>query len=316
MEHMIELKNSLNKISDFIEDKDDVIFIDFPFHHNVGDLLILAGTIKFFENYSINIKMHLSANNINYNLIKKNITDNTTILCHGGGNFGDIYSLHQELRESILREFPRNRIIILPQTAFFSNQDNMSKSKEIFRSHNNLIMFARDKVTYDMFKNFTDNTYLMPDMAHELYGILPKSLVSKKTLYFLRKDVEQNPIQHQIEEEIKNSDCFDWDIIITKSDKRVTSIIWKLIGLNNRVKSKSLNELIFKIWYKHTLILVTRASKIFSSYENVVTSRLHGHILSCLLDIPSSLVDNSYGKNKAYYEVWTKDLAITSLRKE
>lgn len=88
---MYSLKSKLIKILDFIEDKNDVIFVDFPLYHNIGDLLIMAGTMKFFKNNSIRVKLHLSAHNLN---IDKAITKNTTIICQGGGNFGDLYDTH------------------------------------------------------------------------------------------------------------------------------------------------------------------------------------------------------------------------------
>lgn len=53
----------------------------------------------------------------------------------------------------------------------------------------------------------------------------------------------------------------------------------------------------------------------FSSHEKVITLCLHGHTLSCLvytpssiLHPPSSILDNSYGKSTAYYELWKKHL--------
>lgn len=65
---MYALKAELLKILDFIEDKEDVIFVDYPLDHNVGDLLILHGTISFFENNSMNVKSHLSVYNIDIEL--------------------------------------------------------------------------------------------------------------------------------------------------------------------------------------------------------------------------------------------------------
>ena len=38
----------------------------------------------------------------------------------------------------------------------------------------------------------------------------------------------------------------------------------------------------------------------------MVTDRLHGHILSLLLDLPNALVDNSYGKVRNFVDLWTK----------
>jgi len=46
---MYSIKSRLSEILDFIEDKNDVIFVDFPLYHNIGDLLIMSGTMKFFR---------------------------------------------------------------------------------------------------------------------------------------------------------------------------------------------------------------------------------------------------------------------------
>ena len=42
-----------------------------------------------------------------------------TILLSGGGNFGDLYESHQEIREDVIANFPANRIIQLPQSISF-----------------------------------------------------------------------------------------------------------------------------------------------------------------------------------------------------
>ena len=40
----------------------------------------------------------------------------------------------------------------------------------------------------------------------------------------------------------------------------------------------------------------------------VVTDRLHGHILSTLLDIPHVLLDNADNKLSSYHNTWTRGL--------
>ena len=310
---MYSLKANLLKILDFIEDKDDVVFVDYPLHHNVGDLLILFGTIKFFENNSLNVRSHLSTHNTNIKLLSKKITSKTTILCHGGGNFGDIYPVHQNLREQLIKSFPNNRVIILPQTAFFNSIEHQKNSQKLFNKHRNIVMFARDKETYKIFSQFSEQAYLMPDMAHELYDILPKSKVRKGTLYFLRNDIEKTPLPSSLQKEIQNQDRCDWSDLLTKYDYRVANAATKMIRINSKLKSNLLDEVIFKAWETHSRYLALRMAKKFSSYEKIVTSRLHGHILSCLVDVPSVIIDNSYGKNTSYYDLWTKDLETTSL---
>ncbi|MBS4162042.1 pyruvyl transferase, partial [Klebsiella pneumoniae] len=59
-----------------------------------------------------------------------------------------------------------------------------------------------------------------------------------------------------------------------------------------------------------------KSVRFFSRYESVVTSRLHGHILSCLLQKENVVIDNSYGKNANYYNTWMKDIPNTKLIQE
>jgi exopolysaccharide biosynthesis predicted pyruvyltransferase EpsI len=44
------------------------------------------------------------------------------------------------------------------------------------------------------------------------------------------------------------------------------------------------------------------------SHRAVVADRLHGHLLACLLGIPSVLLDNSYGKNRLFHEAWLQEV--------
>lgn len=99
--------------------------------------------------------------------------------------------------------------------------------------------------------------------------------------------------------------------LISKYDIKVISFIMKMAKLNRVLKLEILNNLNFFLWNRQINIIGGKAALIFSEYDQIITSRLHGHILSCLLDVPSLVVDNSYGKNKAYYEEWTKDLDNT-----
>lgn len=47
---MYSLKSKLIKTLDFIEDKNNVLFVDFLLHYSIGYLLIMSGIMKFFEN--------------------------------------------------------------------------------------------------------------------------------------------------------------------------------------------------------------------------------------------------------------------------
>lgn len=47
--------------------------------------------------------------------------------------------------------------------------------------------------------------------------------------------------------------------------------------------------------------------------ELVTLDRLHGHILSILLGIPTILIDNNVGKLSKYRDTWTKTCKLTKV---
>ena len=133
-QQLIDLKNKLAPIADLIKDKNDVFYLDYPLHLNVGDLLIYHGTEQFFTDHNIRVTLKRSEFDMDIEELKQKITPNTTILLHGGGNFGDLYPQHQNLRETIIRTFPNNRVIVLPQTLFYKNQETLEKSAALAAS--------------------------------------------------------------------------------------------------------------------------------------------------------------------------------------
>ena len=67
----------------------------------------------------------------------------------------------------------------------------------------------------------------------------------------------------------------------------------------------------FTIWYADNIyktFLINKGVKFISQYKNVYTTRLHVSILSTLLHKRNNIIDNSYGKNKNFYETWLADV--------
>jgi len=61
---------------------------------------------------------------------------------------------------------------------------------------------------------------------------------------------------------------------------------------------------------------VDRAVAAFRGADGIITSRLHGHILASLLGLPHTLRDNSYGKNRSYYDAWSASLSFVTMADE
>ncbi|PJG82209.1 polysaccharide pyruvyl transferase family protein [Caviibacterium pharyngocola] len=318
-EILVSLKQDLSKILDVIINKDDVLYFDYPLHLNVGDLLIYAGTERFFQDYGINIRLRRCLQSFDINEVKKYVNADTTLLCHGGGNFGDLYPSIQQLREALVRAFPHNRIVVLPQTSHFSSQDALQKSAALFSAHKDCYLFARDVPTFELMReHFSDKVFLSPDMAHQLYGTLPtkaKSAVENSTennLYFLRKDIEASHLEKEIQAHLPASAAVkDWEDILTEQDKKYELFCGRLARVANKLHWAFLKNKVNEMWFAHSLDVIERARQEFLRYDCVITSRLHGHIFSCLLELPNQVCDNSYGKNSGYFNQWTKNIEFT-----
>jgi pyruvyl transferase EpsO len=126
MNPMQDLKERLSVLNSVLPEGCEVVFLGFPTYLNVGDLLIEQGTERFFQSRRCRVRGRYS-DKYCWQLLQRGkmprIGGGTVLVLQGGGNFGDLYGMHQPTREAIVRNYPRNRIVLLPQTAFFKRAE-------------------------------------------------------------------------------------------------------------------------------------------------------------------------------------------------
>lgn len=276
------------------------VYLDLPLHGNVGDLLIMFGTLQYFKNNSITCTHKSTVYNFSPNVIGKE----SVILLHGGGNFGDLYDLHQNFRRMIIEKFPDNRIVVLPQSIYYKSEDNYKIDCIHFSKHSDFHLCARDKNSLAFAQGLSKHTYLAPDMAHHLYPIKPYGNPSKKVLAIKRVDIEA--VGNISNCELQYDTITDWPLLFGDTENNT---IWRL---NRYFKLLSETHLLWlggaaglRVWLWYAKKMVNQAIRLYSEHERIVTDRLHGHILACLMDKQNTVYDNSYGKNSSYVKEWT-----------
>jgi pyruvyl transferase EpsO len=275
-------------------------YVDIPVHGNIGDLLIMQGTLAFFKRYGLRPSLISPAFAYKADWIR----DDDVIVFHGGGNFGDLYSAYgmQPLREHVVASRPNNTIIVLPQTIHFSSAAEKQRSAEIFRQHRNVHLCVRDFASYGIALEFTDHVYLLPDMAHQLYPIKAGTdLPSRGALRISRTDDEKSA-QHEAADVQMTT---DWPALLGDSERHIGNFRRAMRVSHQVGLSRMANRLLSDSWERYSEKLVTNAINLFAKHEHVYTDRLHGHILACLMDKPNTVIDNSYGKNSTYVNAWT-----------
>jgi pyruvyl transferase EpsO len=294
---MATLKQHLEeKLLTAIKPGSKVYFIDYPVYGNIGDILIAKGTEAFFRTNGI--KVIGRASMLNY-CFPPTAPDCTLVL-QGGGNFGDLYQTHQVLREQVVARFPDRRVVVLPQTIHFQSSCHLEASAGIFRKHPDLHLFVRDERSCAYGERFTDNVVLCPDMSTELWPISSGETPKYPILYLLRSDSEAAACQPVF----SGNNVKDWNTVLGRIDRHLMRYLRKLHKLDRVTGNSVLNP--YHCWRIYTDWLVRRVVKEFSRYEEIVTSRLHGHILACLMGKANYMLDNSYGKNYSYYQAWSR----------
>lgn len=302
-EKISQLKNIINEqLSPLIDA--NYVLLDVPYYTNIGDTLIWEGTKQHLKSKPYKCLYTASVETYKYRPLPKD----TIILLQGGGNFGDLWRRHQELRQTVIKSYPNNRIIILPQTVFYNNNSVFAEDAKILNSHKDLHICARDVKSLEYLKKaLTCNLLLVPDMA---FCISKRTLnkykkeETEKALFLKRNDPElcEYNFASYIKETGEQLHTGDWPTMerYFKEKERLDKLVF------HKEQLKRIPDIYADLVFRPHQ--VKKGVEFVSQYKKVYTTRLHVAILSVLLDKKIVFFDNSYGKNRSFYETWLKDV--------
>jgi exopolysaccharide biosynthesis predicted pyruvyltransferase EpsI len=304
-----ELQSEIDRVlSPYIEEVGDYALVDFPDHSNVGDSAIWMGEMLYLRNKLGRAPSYVCSydNWSKDDLIRAVPTG--PILIHGGGNFGDLWPMHQDFRHEILSSFPDRQIIQMPQTIHFSSTSNLKKASDVVNSHEKFVICVRDYQSLEVAKeSFKSPAYLCPDMAFFLGPQLRVERVTRELLLLLRTDLERNT--HDPNTPLPNFAVVeDW---LEEPRGMGTRLFCKALVRTLFSSNGSITSMLdvrlrwFQLLASHR---VARGLRQLASSDYVITDRLHTHILCALLDIPHTVLDNNYGKIGGFVEAWTRSL--------
>jgi exopolysaccharide biosynthesis protein PssK len=267
--------------------------VDVPNHPNVGDSAIFLGELAWLEAIGAPPPSYLcdtysySESDLRY------YVPHGTILIHGGGNFGDVWTPPQALRERIVSAFPSHRIVQLPQTIHFQSPSALDSARALFSRHEHLTIVARDRVSFDLASAGLEcRTLLAPDSALALGAIARPAAASQDVVWLARTDRESSSLPVP-------GGVFPVDWVRDEETILIRLERWlrkRGIGLRfrNRLRRRLATE------------RLVRGCVALSTGRTVVTDRLHAHILCLMMGIPHVVVDNNYGKVRSFFDAWTR----------
>lgn len=282
----------INRWSDYeklfaVNRKSAFILFNSPDYSNLGDHAIALAERKFFHRLFPEIEfIEISCQQyIRENLLIRNvIQDEDILLITGGGYLGSLWLWLEDITKNIIQQYPKNKIIILPQTMYFENSvlgESEKKSlSSVLNTHTNLTIMLRDKVSYQLASDLSGNSIrklLIPDIALSLE--YEGSFERRGSLVCIRDDKEAVGIDVIHIERILEKKGIEAD--------RFTTISAEDVFLDNR--EKHVIELLDKI----------RQASV------VITDRLHAMILCAITNTPCVAFDNLSGKVVESYQ-WIK----------
>lgn len=266
-----------------------------PEHQNLGDSAIVIAQMYFLEKCGIptdRIKEITFSGYRQYaKLLCGLVNRNYLVTQLGGGNLGDQWLPEEQLHRDSLTDFPNSKVIIFPQTIYYTDaplgQSEQQKSVSIYNGRKNLTMVAREQTSYEIMQKLYPVTpvLLTPDIVlsadASVFGVHRQK--RKGVLLCFRSDAEQamTPQERQeIENFLQNQNCtcritdMYADVPVTKENRRVC---------------------------------VQKKFNAFASAELVITDRLHGMVFAAIAETPCIVFGNYNQKVEGTYE-WIKYL--------
>jgi exopolysaccharide biosynthesis predicted pyruvyltransferase EpsI/glycosyltransferase involved in cell wall biosynthesis/GR25 family glycosyltransferase involved in LPS biosynthesis len=292
-------------VSDLVDTLDRLIenrpvaLLDWPLCADVGDHLIWLGEKVILKNrLRVKLLYECSLNRVDF-LSLARLPPETVLLMQGGGNFGDLYRHHHRLREAVIAAHPDRRIVVMPQSVMFQSLDGLERSARAMGLHQDLHVIARDRESFGTLKDRMglSHCYLHTDAAFALQPVVTKIVEAirvepkREVLYLLRRNAEA---RGELLTDVTGEDWCSWDDLANFVDKAPAI---EVIDMARETFGGEFDEI---SWMR-----ICAGIYLFSTARQIVTNRLHGHILAVLMGKQHTLYDNSYGKNSTFCRAWT-----------
>jgi pyruvyl transferase EpsO len=223
------------------------------------------------------------------------------IVVLGGGNLGGLYATHHQLKLSVLADFPGRPIIQLPQSLRFAGDREREELRRAVADHGATTLILRDQESFERAqRDFDCPVRLAPDMAFGLDA--------------LHRRPARVPVAVQVRTDKESAgpaggpgiEAFDWLEATPLEPVVAYQGLHRLASRAIRQRdSRRMRHLFLLACDAYARANVRRGVAMLSSGERLVTDRLHGHILACLLGIDHIVVNDRFGKIEAMWHTWT-----------
>jgi exopolysaccharide biosynthesis predicted pyruvyltransferase EpsI len=285
----------------YIPEGRPVAILQFPLDGNVGNHMMWLA----ISNYLAENRSHPAyvAHEWDFDLaaMKRAIGEYGVILFIGGVTVSRLWPGHAEVKRTVAQACPRNRLISLPSTMLFVDEEDRQAAATIFGDHDDVIMMARDPVSgasaREVFPAHIsvvtshDSTFMLPPQPH-------RSGTPEHDIIWLARD-DQEGLGTSVP---GNVHVFDWPELGTGSATVLAARTSMKFRRQFPALYKPANAMVGASYRGITRHVMETGRRLMDKGKVLVTDRLHPHVLAVLRGQPCVLLPDRFGKNRAVWE--------------
>jgi pyruvyl transferase EpsO len=276
--------------------------VDFPLSWDLGYQQIWMGQERLWHIYGQFPLRMTAMGQRDIPSVQDNLKDGAIFL-PGGSNFGDLNQDAMNYKLSVLKSYPENPIVSLPQTMYYASTDHTEKHKTEINAHTKLTLLWRDQESLQLAKEYYPSAQSLycPDMAYMLGPALPNSLPQIDVIFIVRLDAEKTTDGADIANAKKAVEDAGYTVEVwdfpTKGypmyqDSVTKEVVYdyrKILPGRLEPKSEPNNELYSELRVQIGINLLSRG-------KIIITDRLHALIMAQMIDRTVFYFDNKFKK--------------------
>ena len=297
-----------------LERGSDVALVNYPNIGNLGDAVIWLGARAALDRIGVRVVHRCEPRAYRRKVVRRAVGERGTILLQGGGNLGDLYGKagQQKVRERVLRDFPRARVIQLPQSIWFRRERPKRRFAELCAAHEDFTLIVRDRASVERARELGLEPVLCPDLAFAL-GPLERTAEPSSDIFWLARTGAE-VLHGELPELAPGVRVGDYPHGRAQRAGGAGQGLRALLAANRALAAAIERQPRLAVPVARPAAAlyepiarrrVELARRIVARGRVLITDRFHGHVLAALTGIPNVVLDNVYGKNRTLWETWT-----------
>ena len=296
----------LDDLRPLVRDADGAIILDFPNHNNFGDALLSQGLLTVLGDLGLPVRV-IRERDRDLKVQLERTSPHAVVIFNGGGNFGDLYPHLHQRRLDVVALLGARRCVLAPQTMCFATRSPEATRRQL-EQHPSLTLLWRDQVSAEAARDWFPShaSYLVPDLAFGLASRLHGARRGSHDgpLVLARGDQESSGLSG-CREDLAGFPFHDWE------HSRLSW--WESRRLARFIAFAELHPLTLEAAERSACrriarLQTRRAIRQVVDRQVVLTDRLHGWILSCILGVPVVAVDTPHHKIRDLTTTWFGEL--------